>query len=136
MFTAALAADATSFWGTVNGINGTTVGTAYINVQGVYTPPANAPAMRHGGVVDGYDYATIPAAQHGRMVSPIRMNEAGGEIVNLPNGSVILPHAASMAAAKTGRYGGGITNYGTIHVHAPTPDIYSAIRSQMRGRTL
>lgn len=96
-----IGADTTDFWSGVSGINGTTVGTAYINISPRIQP---IPGLATGGLVGAGDHAnTEPqAAALGRLSGAqlITANEHGQETFMLPQGTLINPASATSARGR------------------------------------
>jgi hypothetical protein len=65
-----------------------------------------------------------------------RVNEQGGEIMNLPGGTQIIPHDISMAMAKGGSGGGSVTAPVTITIDATGADPAGLARVQQQLATL
>jgi hypothetical protein len=61
-----------------------------------------------------------------------RINEKGGEIVNLPSGAQVIPHDVSMAMARGGSSGGSITAPVTITIDATGADAAGLARVQQQ----
>jgi hypothetical protein len=113
-----ISANTNPYWSTVNSLDGTTVGTTYVDVYfNRRNNPDGSQPFALGGMI-GTD--AFPQAQLGRMGAGqmTLVGEAGPELVHLPIGSNVLPNHAS-------RYqmggGGGITFNGPITVVANNP---------------
>jgi hypothetical protein len=87
------------------------------------------PGYAHGGV--------IPHAQHGLFMgnsSSVIMNEAGPEVVRLPNGSMIYPAPASKEMTKQASASSIVLHNATFNIYANNVDDFADdMRSRMYG---
>jgi hypothetical protein len=94
--TALVNADASNYWAVINALNGTTVGTTYINVN----PRVGPIQMATGGVSPWPDTAALGRVSSGNITM---VGEHGPELVNLPGGALVTPNHATRS--MTGRSG-------------------------------
>ncbi len=79
--------DNSGVYAAANAVNGAVLGTAYIAIRGIRS---GFQEFAHGGTV-------LPTAANGRTTL---VGEYGPELVNLPYGSQVTPHGASMSALQ------------------------------------
>lgn len=106
---------------------------AYVEVRTVAGPGGSLLPYAGGGVVPreaDYVPPAIPRALNGRTVL---VGEAGAELVDLPVGSRVTPHGASMSRMRGMGGGQTLVNYGAIHLHPPDSNVHGAIATRLRG---
>ena len=87
-----------------------------------------------GGTGLGNIFGAIPGFAGGTSFAPgglARINERGGEIVNLPSGAQVIPHDLS----KRMRGGGTVVNYAPVYnVHGASSADMAQLRAQVAGQ--
>lgn len=132
--TVTIDADTSPFWGKVNALLGSTVGTAYLALDYL----GIASQQRHGGVV-GYANGGVIAG----------MAEAGPELVyardggmgvamtpglyRVPRGSYVSPAPASRGVLDRAGGSGGIHLHGPVYIYPATGDVEREFTSAIVG---